>query len=329
MRLHRRKNAGASLAVATIALLLSVPQSALAGDKTLLVLGDSYAYGFTTDQDAIAIGPTFGNQGYVKPFADYLGSVNGGVRPDLVNLAIPGESSTSFKTGVSAANYPDTYPYTSSLQEAPSRFPLLNLNYAPSAAPNYVTTPQKDVALGAIATAHASNKKVENIVLQIGGNDILGLLNQSAFLTLPPLQQQNLFTAQFAALQSNYVNILGTVRAAAPEARIFTVGYANSFRQTPNLGELTETLTLNANAIISGVSQNFGATYVDIYTPFKNHELELTYEAQGNPHPNATGYSVIAGQLQIAASAPEPATIALCILALPVAAFAVRRRITR
>ena len=330
MRFCYRNRALAVLAFSAL-LLSAAPRSSFAAgeNSVLLALGDSFAYGFTTDAEAMAIGPTNGDQGYVKPFADFLATTNGGIRPSLTNLAIPGESSTSFLTGLSAVAYPDVYPYTSALQEAPRRFPLLNVNYPPSAAPSYATTPQKDAALAAIAAAHGAGKSVDNIVLQVGGNDLLGLLLQPTFLGLPAQQQQDLFTAQFGVLQTDYINILGSVRAAAPEAQIFTLGYPNSFRQTP-FGGITETLTVNANAIIQGVSQSIGANYVDIYTPFKDKELLLTHEGDGdfNPHPNEAGYAVIAGELRsarLAASAPEPTSVALCVLALPLAALRRRR----
>jgi lysophospholipase L1-like esterase len=36
---------------------------------------------------------------------------------------------------------------------------------------------------------------------------------------------------------------------------------------------------------------------VDIYTPFRGHALDYTFIAEGNVHPNAVGYGVIARQM--------------------------------
>lgn len=319
---------------ALAALLMAGQQPASAADNsTLLVMGDSFAYGFTTQQDAIAMGPTNGDMGYVKPFADYLGTQNGGVRPTVLNYAIPGESSTSFMTGLSGVPFPDVYPYTSTLSEAPARFPLLNNNYAPSTAPQYQTIPQMDAALAAIASAHAAGQSVDNIVLQIGGNDFLGILFQPAFQSLTTAQQEGLLLAQFGKLQDDYNNILGSIKAVAPEARIFTLGYPNSFRQTPGIGDKTDFLVTNVNSLVEDISGDYGANYVDIYTPFTGHELEWTHEGDGgmNPHPNADGYAVIANQLRISAvatAAPEPGSFSLLALALPTAVgmVLIRRR---
>src|SRR5262245_2107030 len=62
--------------------------------KTYIALGDSVAFGET---DVLPV--SYGDQGYVKPFADWLGTQFAGVRPKVINLAISGETSDSFFTG--------------------------------------------------------------------------------------------------------------------------------------------------------------------------------------------------------------------------------------
>ena len=81
--------------------------------------------------------PNYGDQGYVRPFADFLGSLNGGVRPQVVNLAISGELSPSFLTGVPPADWP-------------FRSWSWNLNY-PTA-----TTSQNSLMLSTLDAAHAA-----------------------------------------------------------------------------------------------------------------------------------------------------------------------------
>jgi lysophospholipase L1-like esterase len=320
-----RNRVAAPLAALTLFALAAAPRPAFAAgaNSVLLTLGDSYAYGFTTGATT-PIG--FGDQGYVAPFADYLATINGGFRPLVENFAIVGESSVSFTTGTSGP-LPATPPYVPGLIDAPARAPFYNSNY-----PN-ATTSQASVALAAINAAHLAGKSVDNITLQLGGNDTVGLFLQPTFLVLPLNQQLAILSAQTAALQTNYATLLATLTTVAPEAKIFAIGYPDSLAGLGPfnpLGDLSRQLTLSNNAVIRGVAHAFGARYVDIYTPFHNRELELTNIGNGenppNPHPNAAGYSVIGNELRLTAAAPEPASFALFALLLPVALVAVRRR---
>lgn len=320
MKFRFRSLVAASAGVA----LLLIPCATASADSVFLTIGDSFAWGQTTQINPL---PSDGDQGYVRPFADALAAARGGVRPTVVNLAIVGESTNSFFSGVTADPFPAVYPYPAGLVDAPLRDALLNTHYTSA------SVKQRDAAIAAIAASHAVGDTVDNIVVQIGGNDLLELLIQQPFLDLalnpdPVAQQQvnALLTAQFGNLQTNYATLLGTLRAAAPEARVFTIGYENSFRGLP-FGDFTDGLTLNANAVIQGVSQAFGAKYVDIYTPFFGREAELTYSRieENNPHPTAAGYAVIAQTLQ-GAAAPEPSSVALLALVLPIAVVVARRR---
>jgi hypothetical protein len=65
---------------------------------TYLALGDSVTFGIDPSTPASLL-PSYADQGFVRPFADSLASLNGGVRPGVLNLAIAGELSTSFFTG--------------------------------------------------------------------------------------------------------------------------------------------------------------------------------------------------------------------------------------
>src|SRR5262249_3380708 len=74
--------------------LLTLVVNPAAADSIYLALGDSVAFGQTN-----VVPVSNGDQGYVRPFADHLASISGGVRPQVVHLAIPGETSDSFFTG--------------------------------------------------------------------------------------------------------------------------------------------------------------------------------------------------------------------------------------
>jgi len=68
-----------------LAILFAAP--AIAGPlETYLALGDSIAFGQT---DIIPV--SLGDQGYVTLYADFLAKQNAGVRPNVANLAFPGD----------------------------------------------------------------------------------------------------------------------------------------------------------------------------------------------------------------------------------------------
>src|SRR3954471_1476855 len=101
-----------------------------------VALGDSNTFGNDESVPSSTM-PNYGDQGFVRPFADFLGGLNGGVRPQVVNLAISAELSSSFLTGVTPADWP-------------FRRWDWNLNY-----PN-ATTSQNSLMLAALDAAHAA-----------------------------------------------------------------------------------------------------------------------------------------------------------------------------
>src|SRR4051812_24592317 len=86
----------AVLALSVSVVALAGTRADAAGIKTYLALGDSLAFGYTDPQHAV---PSLGDQGYVKPFADVLAARDGGVRPNVINLGIPGETTGTVFTG--------------------------------------------------------------------------------------------------------------------------------------------------------------------------------------------------------------------------------------
>ncbi len=98
------------------------------------------------------------------------------------------------------------------------------------------------------------------------------------------------------------------------------LGYYNPFNADPTspIGQIADPAIKALNSLIASEAAAFGARYVNIYTPFVGNELAYTYIASGNVHPNATGYAVIASQLE---TVPEPSTflvfgagLASCVL---------------
>src|SRR5690242_8917127 len=106
------------LALATWLAFLAAPKVSEAASMTYLALGDSVAFGETD----FTHNPSNGDRGYVSLFADSLATQNGGVRPNVVNLAIEGETTTSFSSGTGRV------PYMPGLTDA--SLASLNTNYA-------------------------------------------------------------------------------------------------------------------------------------------------------------------------------------------------------
>jgi lysophospholipase L1-like esterase len=318
--------------IVLLGLLLTgvLPSAHAAGGKNLIALGDSYAFGYTS---AATTPVGLGDQGYVSLFADFWATHNGGIRPTVTNLAVPGESSTSFFTGAPTLFDGTVPPYPNGLVDAPLRNPSYNTHYTvPGTSQSTLLTQ----SLATIQAAGDTGDTVDYATIQLGGNDILGPIVQPVFQGLTPLQQSQVISAQFAALQTNYTALLTSLKAAAPQAKIFVIGYADPFAglgPANPLAGISTPLTLQANALFKGLATSFGAKYVDIYTPFVGHELEYTNITTldagiPNYHPNATGYGVIANQLALAAAAPEPCTMILFLTAIPVGVAALLRRRT-
>src|SRR6516162_6331657 len=81
-----------AIAVATAFALIQTAQAGYV--ESYLALGGTLDFGETN------VRPTsYGDQGFVKPYADWLATQNGGVRPNVINLAIPSELSSTFFSG--------------------------------------------------------------------------------------------------------------------------------------------------------------------------------------------------------------------------------------
>ena len=97
-------------AAAATTLLMIEAQHVRAGSVTYLALGDSLAFGVGANDTATDI--SNGDRGYTGPYATILGSFEGG-RPNLIDLGVSGETTTSFfqgggrdqRTGVPAAEH--------------------------------------------------------------------------------------------------------------------------------------------------------------------------------------------------------------------------------
>ncbi|HEX8199080.1 MAG TPA: GDSL-type esterase/lipase family protein [Isosphaeraceae bacterium] len=254
--------------------------------KTYLSLGDSLAFGYT---DPAHLAPSTGDQGYVRPYADYLASRSNGVRPRVVNLGIAGETTDSYFAG----GKPGTG---------------LNLNY-PSP-----TTSQHSQLLATLAAERAAGREISDVTVALGANDLFALTTNPGFLALPYDAQQAQLQQTLGTLQGRYSSLLTDLRFHLPRANLALVGLYNPFRALPGspLAALAGQAIGAFNLGLAGQAAAFGGHYVDTFTPFVGHEAEYTFirdlDLSGAPnvHPNAAGYTVIAQQIQ---AVPEPASV--------------------
>ena len=279
--------------------------------ETYLALGDSIAFGVTN-----TIPVSFGDQGYVSLFADFLATQANGVRPHVVNLAIPGETSTGFFTGISPFGRPPHDLLAS-----------VNLNYQDD-----VTLSQDALLLNTLATEKAAGRAITNVSFAIGDNDLLSFeALHPDFLSLPPAQQQQLISAFFLTLGNNYVSVLSQLRSSLPDARILLLNYYNpvgGFPPDDPLNIANMIFDQGQTSLIASLAGSFHAVVVDINTPFRGRENELTFVASGDGHPTPQGYAVIEQQMALAAT-PEPSSFVLHLISLGALAMLARTRATR
>jgi len=254
---------------------------------TYLALGDSVGFGITNGASYFSF--SNGDRGYVSRYADWQATQNAGLRPTVRNISVFGDSSASF---LDVSN--------------PAR--VLNTNYPTPPAP-----PQSQFAFVStqIAAAAAAGRPVQRVTVSLGANDLLSLVQQPGFISLPPDQQAAVLFGAVGTLQTNLGNLYGALRTALPTAEIIAVGYYDPFIILPGNPNpaLTTNVILTVNSIIEQTSSFFGGRYVDVYSAFSGREQFLTNmlldttTPEPNVHPTEAGYEVIAMQIIPAPSA--------------------------
>ena len=281
----RGRFSSAIVGLAALVLAAAAPRSASGGSMTYIALGDSVAFGETD----FTHNPSYGDRGYVSHVANSLGAANGGVRPNVVNLGVDGETSTSFFSGGQPG--------------AP-----LNLNY-PSAA-----TSQNTQLLSQIAAQQAAGHTIGSVTISLGANDLFAAVGTPSFFALNPAQQQSAILGAMSAVQNNYTTLLTELHSLLPHAAVTMVGYYNPYPAVPGspLAPLAGPAIQLLNAVIAGEASAFGAKFVDTYTAFQGKEAQLTHITDApsgtNVHPNDAGYAAIGKAIN---PVPEPATVAL------------------
>ena len=292
-----------------------------------VALGDSITFG-ETDLNYVQ---SFGDRGYVSRFADTLASRNGGVRPIVTNLAIDGETASSFQ--VNAGRTPPV------VGRGDSPLQLQNLSYNNSNAIS-----QSTLFANTVAAQQALGNTVETVTVTLGFNELAAL---TPMMNTPAAQAAAIaaIPGTLDAYRISYTAVLNQVRSLAPDADLYLLGYFNPFPANP---ESPAAPVFNAggmalNAVIQGLAAQFGAAYVDTATPFLGNEALFTFQDDqpagssigglfggvlpiGNVHPNQLGYDAIARQVAAATPVPEPSTWAMMLGGLGMLGLHARKR---
>ena len=267
-----------------------------AGVDTYLALGDSLAFGYST---LLTTPQGFGDNGYVRRFADELGSRRGD-RPEVLNFAVPGETVDEFFAG-------------------PNFGFLFNQNYFddPTGGADFT---QAELLAGALAEHVAGVRTVSNVTIQLGVNDLLSLADAPGFLGLPLSAQLAEVNATLASVTAGLGQILGDINAAAPDADVRVVGYYNPYAILPGdpLSPLAAVAVSPLNDALRSTAELNGAAFVDVFDLFVGREAELTriqtIDTLGgaNIHPTEAGYDVLA---QAVIAVPGPAGLGVLAFA--------------
>lgn len=258
--------------------LLALAAVALSQPKVYVALGDSLGWGYQPDN----VTPSEGDKGYVRGTADWLGAQQG-TRPVLTNLSIPGETSASFFN-------------TSEIGA------ILNTNY-----PLFFRKSQSQTFLDRVASHQAAGRIVETVTLDIGGNDLLDLLD-STFLAKPFTEQQAIADTAINAARPNVRQALAVVRNRLPLAKIVLAGYYNPYAAFPGSAEdrISAYAIPRLNHMLFIEAKRIRISYASSFTDFVGHELEYTWIGEGDIHCRNAGYAVMASAVTARLARPLP-----------------------
>jgi lysophospholipase L1-like esterase len=273
---------GFLIIAAVLALLLvgaasadaAAPPKPKAPRKVYLALGDSLAFGY---QKAKVIAnlpnpsPTLFNTGYVNVFqfgsamtssagfnADYPGVQS-------VNLGCPGETSSTLLVATNSTTGCTTYPFSI-----------------------HVDHPGQTQIQKAVAVLDGNGGKVVPVTIDIGANDVLGLVDgctTSGVISLTCVQAGA--GATFGTVQRNLDSALRQIRAAAGYTQIMVVGIYNPlypaiFYQTlgqtgdpaaaAEAGAETDALVAELNTLEANAAAKYRAYFVDPLPLFNPQE---------------------------------------------------------
>ena len=215
MTFHGRR---AFLFSALAALGLLGPGMASAAQVTYIALGDSLTFGVGDNDTATDI--SNGDRGFVKPFADTLASLNGGTRPNVINLGVSGTTTVSFFEGGGGIRSP---------LDA-----LRNTNYADT------TTTQNSLLLATIAEEQAAGREIGYVTITLGSNDLFALVLDPAFGMASDAEKALMLRQTLDTVATRISTLLVGLETIAPEAHVLLLGTYNPLPRRPRAPHLRD-----------------------------------------------------------------------------------------
>lgn len=201
-----------------------------------MAVGDSVSFGFqvariTAEAEATGtVNPAHFNTTFVEDFYRMLQTVDPGIQE--VNLACPGETTTTAINGGCLYPYPLHTGYTGSQLQA------------------------------ALAFLKAHPGQVSPITVQLGPNDINQLIGKCGGLQATACVASGL-PATLKTLGTNLGQIVGALRQAAPTANIIVL---NSYNPYAAADPTTDLIATTGSKVVQQVAAATGSTFADIFT---------------------------------------------------------------
>lgn len=241
---------------------------AVGQNKTYIALGDSIGWGYQPPNSSTRGN---GDKGYVKTYADWIGTQQSGIRPRLWNLSIPGETTSSFFN-------------TSEIGG------ILNSNYS-----LFFRSSQSNLFRSKVASEQAAGRTITHLTYALGANDLLDL-QTSAFLS-QTFEQQVVQVEQALGVASGKIyEALTLIRQQCPSARVTIPGYYNPYGAFPGGSQdlISKYAIPRLNSILQAYAKRFQAAFAPTYGPFVGNELSATWIGDDDVHPRDSGYAMIA-----------------------------------